>query len=262
MADKRVIDYIKSQLSRGVSINQIKQNLLAQGWSYSSIDSAIDLAMQNNPGIKKHVSVSTIIGFIIIILASSVMIFFLAGGADLLKTLTTTPETPNNPPPQTESSQIIDCGANFDCFINASENCEKAKFQTAGTIELFGMLITTAGYSELKGMESDKCIYYTKTINQTIEFSNEFVQQMLSEGTTQEEIDQQEQSSNEEAKLAWGLDGTCKFNMRDLTSLLNEWKAGNSSTEDFAVAECEGAMFDTQNFSGEGEGFSYNVTVR
>ena len=52
MVDPRIIDYIKSQLSRRVSVNQIKQSLLSQGWSNYDIDQAINLALQNNSGVK------------------------------------------------------------------------------------------------------------------------------------------------------------------------------------------------------------------
>ena len=147
--------------------------------------------------------------------------------------------------------QTINCGSNvrsletlnnqpnFDCFIDASENCEPAKLLDISTIKLFGMLITTSINMELKGMENNKCIYYQKTINQTIAFTDEMIQQMLDGGATQEEIDQQEQTANENAKLVWGLEKTCKFNQEDLTILLNNWKEGSSSTEDFDVAECE-----------------------
>jgi len=36
------------------------------------------------------------------------------------------------------------------------------------------------------------------------------------------------------------MEQTCKFNTEDLTAMLNRWKQGSFSTEDFDVAECEG----------------------
>jgi hypothetical protein len=35
------------------------------------------------------------------------------------------------------------------------------------------------------------------------------------------------------------MEKTCKFNKEDLTAMLNRWKQGTSSTEDWDVAECE-----------------------
>ena len=42
-----------------------------------------------------------------------------------------------------------------------------------------------------------------------------------------------------------GRDGTCKFNTNDLTEMLTRWKQGTFSTEDWNVAECQGAYFNT-----------------
>jgi len=148
--------------------------------------------------------------------------------------------------------QTLDCGSNtlsqetqgnqpnFDCFIDASENCEPAKLLNTITIEIFGMLSTSTAYMELKGMESNKCIYYQRTENNSVEFTDELIQQMLDGGATQEEIDQQEQTANDSAQQTVGLEKTCKFNQEDLTNMLNNWKEGSFSTEDWDVAECEG----------------------
>jgi len=89
-------------------------------------------------------------------------------------------------------------------------------------------------------MESNKCIYYQRTESNSIEFTEEMVQQMLEDGATQEEIDQQEQTANDSAQEAVGMEKTCKFDTEDLTAMLNRWKQGSMSTEDWDVAECEG----------------------
>ena len=102
------------------------------------------------------------------------------------------------------------------------------------------MLSTSTAYMELKGMESNKCIYYQRTENNSVEFTDELIQQMLDGGATQEEIDQQEQTANDSAQQTVGLEKTCKFNQEDLTNMLNNWKEGSFSTEDWDVAECEG----------------------
>ena len=135
--------------------------------------------------------------------------------------------------------QTIDCGSNiqsqetignqpnFDCFIDASENCGPSKLLNTITLELFGMVSTSTTHMELKGMESGKCVYYQRTEGGSIEFTDELVQQMLDSGSTQEEIDQQEQTANDSAQQTVGLEQTCKFNQGDLTAMLNRWKEGN-----------------------------------
>ncbi len=46
MTDGRLINWINSQLSKGLFPDQIKQNLLARGWSDYDIDEAIKAANQ------------------------------------------------------------------------------------------------------------------------------------------------------------------------------------------------------------------------
>lgn len=128
---------------------------------------------------------------------------------------------------------------NFDCFIEASEDCDPAKLSYTASVELFGMMSTATTHMELKGMEDDKCIYYQRTESSSVEFTDELVQQMLDSGLTQEEIDQQEQISNEAAQETAGMEKTCKFDTDDLTDILERWKQGSFSTEDWDVAECE-----------------------
>ena len=153
---------------------------------------------------------------------------------------------------QSCTQQIIDCGSNtqsqetvgdqpnFNCFINASENCEPSKLLNTVSVEIFGMLSTSTTYVELRGVEAGKCIYYQRTESNSVEFTDMMVQQMLDSGATQEEIDQQEQTANDSAQQTVGLEKTCKFNTEDLTAMLNRWEEGSFSTEDWNVAECEG----------------------
>ncbi|GAG35573.1 unnamed protein product, partial [marine sediment metagenome] len=70
--------------------------------------------------------------------------------------------------------QVIDCGSNvlsletvgnmpnFDCFIEASENCYPATLLNTLTIEFFGMVTSSTTFMELKGIELGKCIYYQR----------------------------------------------------------------------------------------------------
>lgn len=161
--------------------------------------------------------------------------------------------TANNKPDEQQSCQVqmLDCGSstqsqenqdmpNYDCFINASENCEPSKLLYTVSIDLFGMFDTVTTDMEIKGIESGKCIYYQRTESNSIKFTNEMVQQMLDGGATQEQIDQQEQTANDSAQQTVGMEKTCKFDTKDLTAMLKRWKQGIMSTDDWDVAKCEG----------------------
>jgi len=158
---------------------------------------------------------------------------------------------------------IIDCGhsylpgdnSDYDCFIEASENCELSKLLSTGTLELFRVIITGTTRMELKGIEDGKCIYYQITESYSIKYSDELIQSLLDSDLTQAEIDEQEQIANENAQELVGLTQTCKFEQEDLTAMLTRWKQGNASggatctlnqdewdctyTGDFENAECE-----------------------
>lgn len=135
--------------------------------------------------------------------------------------------------------QVIDCGSNiftqetrgnvpnFDCFIEASQNCEPSKLLNTLSVDIFGMLSTSTTYMELKGMESNKCIYYQRTENNSVGFTDAMVQKMLNRGLTQEEIEQQEQVANSAAKQGVGLAQVCKFDKEDLVAMLGRWKEGD-----------------------------------
>ena len=178
-------------------------------------------------------------------------------------------ETTKNKPITRQRCEVkpIDCGNiihpetfqnsdKFDCFIDASVTCEPAILSNTFPIDLFGLIITTANDLELKTSENNKCIYYQKTINQTMKFNDEIIQLMLDNNITQEEIDQEEKIPNEAAKEeTWGLEYICKFNTQDLNLMLSRWKSGiveegisftwvegefvSETTGDFEVAECE-----------------------
>lgn len=49
MVDQRLVNYITSELSRGIALEQIIKVLIAQGWSSSDINEAVDLARQQRP---------------------------------------------------------------------------------------------------------------------------------------------------------------------------------------------------------------------
>lgn len=195
-----------------------------------------------------------------------VIVFLIATGIFMYFSLKPEEKTQEITLPDTQqntsklSSSVTNCGVNMNCLIDASKKCELAKLTSNTTLELFGMLITTTTSYEIRGTQENKCILYLRTENQSIEFSDAFIQQAIASGATQEQIDQQKQEANKQSELVRGLDGTCKFRSNsDLTSLLGKWKSGTfsgsvscktpssesncTSTGDWAVAECIGEVF-------------------
>jgi len=120
---------------------------------------------------------------------------------------------------------LVSC-EDWDCFIEASESCEESSFTDTKSIELFGTEITTTTYYEINKDQENNCITKFRTEEQHVSLTDEMVQQMLNQGISQEEIDQQEQKANEQADLLEGREGLCKISSDDLGVFLTKSKEG------------------------------------
>jgi len=135
-----------------------------------------------------------------------------------------------------ELNKITDCGDDLNCFIEESKNCDLAKVNYTAKIKMFGVEQTVVSFLEIKGTESEKCLFYTKAEKLDLKFSNELIEEMLAKGLTQQEIEQQEQESKDLLKDQEGLIKICKFNISDLTEMLIRWERGSFFGEDCELA--------------------------
>ena len=159
---------------------------------------------------------------------------------------------------------VIDCGSvvtqedswdnpsNYDCFIAASQDCQLAELSSTMSI-IFGMAITATTNMQLKGLESDKCAYVQEVESYNVEFTDEYVQEMLDGGSTQEEIDQAEQEANDSAQDLVGVELTCKFEQDDLTAMLSRWKTGEFHGGTSCQLNFDGGEHDCE-YTGDFEG--------
>ena len=150
-----------------------------------------------------------------------------------------------------EENNEIDCNEDFDCFIDASENCNLAKLKHILTLNLSGVEQTTSKTYKILGIESDKCILFLSTDSIDLNFPEDA-------GISEEAINEQKEMYDS----LEDREGTCKFETKDLTEMLKRWKQGNfdsgevscsfksdGKTEcttkggDFGVAECQGTYF-------------------
>jgi len=95
MVDQRLVNYVKLELSKNFSLNQIKQSLLAKGWSDYDVNEAVSLATQkrtfpttqkptiNEESTKKSSKLGIIlISIVVIIVIGSVFAFFMFVGKE------------------------------------------------------------------------------------------------------------------------------------------------------------------------------------
>ena len=254
MADQKVVDYIKTNLSDGFSLEQIKQALIDAGWQQEEINSAIDsvnhgskdidiIAKQDRGSVNKKL---VFVNIFIVIVFCLILGFFLYSKGSLKFNF-----IEPNPNSDIGGNNEIDCGDDFDCFIDASENCNPANLKQILTLNLFGVEQTTSTTYKILGTESDKCNIYLRTDSIDLNFPEDI-------GISQEEIDEQKEMYD----ALEGREGTCMFETNDLTDMLKRWKQGNFSsgevscsfksegkTEcttkggDFGAAECNGTYF-------------------
>jgi uncharacterized protein YpmB len=333
MADPKVVSYIRSELSRGTPLQQIKRRLLSQGWSDYDINQAIILVNsketdtdipaipkfsldEENKKSKLWIIIPVLIAVIVIGsvsayfmlnnkptavktpangsatlqcklqtniqkielrmgVSSSLSVSGFQGGASKVSwkakngsvasispssgsqtmvkaqnvgstqiiatdntigadcTVSVYLEVKSSMQQPAVPAEPIDCGTNLDCFISASQNCSPARVNYTMTLSLFGVNETTTSHLEIRGIESGKCNFYIRT---------EKIDLVFPPNIPQATVDQQK----ELYKQLEGRDGTCKFNISDLASMLNRLKVGHFSTTDFSVADCTGNYFSHQ----------------
>jgi hypothetical protein len=137
-----------------------------------------------------------------------------------------------------EPAGPIECGTDMDCFIAAAENCEEATMARTASINLFGIITTATNHMEISENSAGDCVYFQRTDENVVEFSEELVESMLEANNTQEEIDEQLAESNEMAQMTVGYEMTCTIEPGELVTILTAWSQGSGSTNDFANADC------------------------
>jgi len=68
----------------------------------------------------------------------------------------------------------------WDCFVNASKDCDAASFEAESKIDISGMEIELEIFYEILGMDGSKCELYYKVQDYDIDFSSDFKDYLLS----------------------------------------------------------------------------------
>ncbi len=147
-------------------------------------------------------------------------------------------------------NEFTDCGNDIDCFIATSYSCTPSTATSSITFEIFGVLETVDYAWEIFGRESSKCVVKTEYLDIEMEYTDEVIQDLLNEGKTQEEIDQQEQEVRDGLGTLIGKSGTCKYPGNVWGDTIRDFKDGDisGSTEDVKKYECTGSMYENMIF--------------
>lgn len=255
--NQELINWINTAKSRGLNSQQIYKELIKNGYPPFVAKEAITSFDKptKKPSNKKFIFYGLAIVVIII------GIFFIANIGISEKKVDNSQfnETKLNnleeieliqEEPQPVQEEIIDCGQSTmavnDCFLNAAKSCNPVKVIVESEVDMFGMIMSAKTLKEIKGMENKKCIFYDKYLNNTVSFSEEFVQMGIENGATQEEIDQQLIISNQDAQKVIGKESFCKYTIEDLIQKLQDEMKGSFSwsSEDKEKYECAGSFYE------------------
>jgi len=119
-----------------------------------------------------------------------------------------------------------------DCIIEASKTCDLAIITITLNYNYLKMVdVTATAFSEIRGLEENKCLFYMRVDKIDLWFSPLVPKKTVNEAETS-------------ADQLRGADGVCRFETADLTALLYKWREGNFSPEDFDTADCKGSLFD------------------
>lgn len=106
-------------------------------------------------------------------------------------------------------------------------------------ITLFDVVTKTTSSLEIVGTNASKCVFRSKTLENSVHYNDEMVRRMLEYGLTRSEISESEKNAGQQAALAIGDEKTCQFSTTDLSAMLERWKAGSYSSKDLSF--CGGA---------------------
>ncbi|MBU0907821.1 MAG: hypothetical protein KKD18_03445 [Nanoarchaeota archaeon] len=140
----------------------------------------------------------------------------------------------------TVSSKNINCGEDFNCFLQNAPNCVTSSVQSTTSIDLFGMKIITRTLLKIRPYKN-KCELYVNNKYIAVKLTDELKNSLQSEGYTDKEIIRVERKATAEARENKGV-AICRFDAAELTTLLANWGNGAFSSDDFNSAECKGKL--------------------
>lgn len=146
---------------------------------------------------------------------------------------------------QRPSPSVVNCkNGDYGCFIQAANTCQKAKLRSTDSNSLGSLLISATYYSEIRGGQKGKCIFYTKLEKEDIKYDETLIRSLKEEGKTPQEIEQQELEANKAADETEGRDAVCSFPTEKLVTLLKERKEmSRFDSKDWK--DCRGTLYNS-----------------
>jgi len=235
MVHERLIAYVKSNMAKGYTIDQIRHALISAGWPDHDVDEALQLVNQSNhtpkidpvmskPVEKRHISHTSMFAVILIVAIAGVIgVYVMVFGLGF-------------------SFGPVDCVDDINCFINAANSCQESSVSHTYNIEVLGLRQTMTSYYEIHGEVDGMCEFYVRADDIHVSYTDDMIQTLLNAGSTMDEITQMLDMINQEANNSVGLDATCHYTNSGLVSMIERWEAGTFRIDDITTTRCQGTM--------------------
>ena len=263
MINQQMLDYIKQQMQQGVSQEQIKNSLTANGWQSQDIEEGFN-KIAATPNLYSTAPVATSSGAWKIIAGVIIGVAVLGGGAYLAsQTIFKSKETPkisnevsNQPstetPVNTTTSQSSQQSAaqsqsqnpenkncdNYQCLITAATQCQPITTTISYSNLPFPLNpdMLTAGktqYEIKKSSDTNNCTLIFSSPETTFSISEKGRQAALAQGMTDAQIAAQLQTMNSSvnSEVATKSQTTCPSNANAIVSYLTDMQNGTQNVQ-------------------------------
>ena len=142
----------------------------------------------------------------------------------------------------------------MDSFVSAANTCSIFTTICNQTVDLFGVgsVQETITNFSIKGLQNGTCAFYTFYKNASTYYTDYLIQELLNEGDTMDEINNQITSVNNQQKLyVVGKNSTCYYPIEDLSTMVEGWSVGNNSasSQDTTKYNCTGSFYSGNIYS-------------
>lgn len=136
----------------------------------------------------------------------------------------------------------VDCGTDFDCFVNLAETCSPGQVRHGIMTELGGVIQATENSYSIT--HDERCQLSIRINSIIVDFSDDLRTSMQKQGATAEEVEAQRQNTKNQMQYFVGREGTCKGTKEHIYAILKRWQQGSYSSSDFAELDCSGSYFE------------------
>jgi len=251
-----VYEVVVENFILGVPRENIKQTLLAQGYSDFEIDKAIkrvergeykdEVLSKIMKKRKRDLSYLKyfLLAFVVmtLILVFIVLFFNIKNLNDGLSLRNNTNLNQING--RTENG-VINCGKVNglvnECFVDAARTCKNVRVESNAEFNMYDFVEKSTSVYELRGIKDGKCVFYYLQKEISAVISEEGKELLREDGLSEGDIKDREKEINDDLKVLRGKSVTCNIELKELESIVKKWEIGEFSYDDFGE-DCTGEL--------------------